>query len=83
MVHRKWCAHTNAIFDLEWNHHDNDDSLITGSGDQSIRLWKIDQLDQPVSTFRSHNGSVKTVSFQPGDPHCFASGARDGHLMGA
>ena len=38
MVERKWCAHTNAIFDLEWNHHDNDDSLITGSGDQSIRL---------------------------------------------
>jgi hypothetical protein len=49
MVQKRWRAHTNAICDLvAWNHADNDNSLITTSGDQSIGLWKLDRLDTPV-----------------------------------
>jgi WD40 repeat protein len=73
MVQKRWGAHTNAIFDLAWNHADNDNSLITASGDQSIRLWKLDRLDTPVSTFRGHNGSVKEVSFKTHDPRKLSS----------
>jgi WD40 repeat protein len=68
MAKKKWCAHTNAIFDLSWNHNDNDETMITASGDQSIRLWNLDRLDQAVSVFRGHVGSVKTVSFKTRDP---------------
>ena len=71
----RWRAHHNAIFSIEWIA--GRDAALTGSGDQTVRLWDM-TVEQEVSVFRGHTGSVKVVSSRPGDPHVFSSGARDG-----
>eukprot|EP00501_MAST-03F_sp_TOSAG23-6_P001169 GSMAST32.ASY1.ANO1.1213.1 assembled CDS len=74
----RWLAHANAVFDLKWT--DYDTKIITASGDQTARLFDI-ETRKLLLTFESHNGSVKSISTHPLNPHVYATGARDGHLM--
>eukprot|EP00941_MAST-03F_sp_MAST-3F-sp1_P004302 g4302.t1 len=74
----RWLAHANAIFDLAWA--DNDSKVVTGSGDQTARLFDV-QTGRLLLTFEGHNGSVKAVRPNPMNPHIFVTGARDGHMM--
>jgi denticleless len=75
-----WLAHANAIFDVEWNTMDNDNTMLTASGDQTIKLWDV-ATQAELCVFKGHKGSVKSLKFQPHNPHLFASGARDGHML--
>lgn len=70
-----WRAHHNAIFAIEWI--SGRDAVLTGSGDQTVRLWDV-TAQQQISVFRGHTGSVKAVSARLGEPHMFSSGGRDG-----
>eukprot|EP00966_Prymnesium_polylepis_P093736 2168752-Prymnesium_polylepis.1 len=64
----RWRAHHNAIFSIEWVR--GRDAMLTGSGDQSCRLWDMNTQDE-LLRFRGHTGSVKTVSCSPEEPAVF------------
>ena len=64
----RWRAHNNAIFAIEWLR--GRDAMLTGSGDQSCRLWDM-HTQQEVSYFRGHTGSVKAVSCSFTEPAVF------------
>ena len=57
-------AHENAIFDFCWNPISR--SIVTGSGDQTSILFDITSCSvTPVSIFRGHTASIKSVDFAP------------------
>ena len=66
-------GHTEPVYDLtsspdgKW--------LVTGSFDQSVRLWDANSL-QPVRTMLGHTGLVLTVAVSP-DSKLIASGSLD------
>ncbi|GAQ82389.1 hypothetical protein KFL_001100030 [Klebsormidium nitens] len=73
-----WQAHSNSIFDIAWLQ--NDTHLLTGSGDQVIRLWNL-EAQRCVQELRGHQGSIKSVCVQATQNNCLASGGRDGAIM--
>lgn len=87
-------THSNAIFDMQWTHsgaltHSGEESasvsaaadvLVTVSGDQTTRGWDIN-TQQCLFTLVGHEGSVKTVRVQPGQPSVLVTGARDGSVL--
>lgn len=57
-------AHENAIFDLCWAPSSR--QIITGSGDQTSVLLEIaSSYITPISVFRGHTASIKSVDFAP------------------
>lgn len=77
----KFRAHENAIFDFQWcdpamQQHSGEvtrdrtgpiaDLLITASGDQTLKVWDINQ-QECLYTLKGHKGSIKTVRMQPGN----------------
>ena len=75
----RWAAHDNAVFDARWCRGDR--SLLTASGDQTVRLWDV-ETEVVHRTFAGHRGSVKAVATRPEDAggDVFASCGRDGAL---
>lgn len=60
-------AHDNAVFDICWSPHAT--QIVTASGDQTAVLWDIGAASvNPVSIFRGHTASLKTVDFSPCNP---------------
>lgn len=55
------------------DHAQNDERMLTGSGDQCVHLWDT-KTAKGVGQFRGHNGSVKSICPHPLNPHVFASG---------
>ncbi len=76
-VDQEWRAHNNAIFDIDWT--PGEGSLLTASGDTSIRLWDVESEEQ-IAIFKGHNSSVKTVKYSDRSASLFASGSRDGSI---
>ncbi|RUS20186.1 WD40-repeat-containing domain protein [Endogone sp. FLAS-F59071] len=58
-------AHDNAIFDIKWK--DDDQALLTASGDQTARLWDTERREC-TAMFSGHRCSVKSASFNPSNP---------------
>ena len=57
-------AHENAIFDLCWA--PSSWQIITASGDQTSILFDIGTSSiNPISIFRGHSASIKSVDFSP------------------
>ena len=57
-------AHENAIFDLCWA--PKSWQIITASGDQTSILFDIGSSSiTPISIFRGHTASIKSVDFSP------------------
>lgn len=57
-------VHENAIFDICWS--PSSSRIVTGSGDQTSVLLDIGSSSiNPVSVFRGHTASIKTVDFSP------------------
>eukprot|EP00288_Rhodomonas_lens_P008930 CAMPEP_0177742490 /NCGR_PEP_ID=MMETSP0484_2-20121128/28686_1 /TAXON_ID=354590 /ORGANISM="Rhodomonas lens, Strain RHODO" /LENGTH=171 /DNA_ID=CAMNT_0019256821 /DNA_START=663 /DNA_END=1174 /DNA_ORIENTATION=- len=76
----KWMCHRNAIFDQAFS--DGDSLLATASGDQTIRVWNMDDREPELTaTLRGHKGSVKSVRFRPESQHEIVSGAREGSIV--
>jgi WD40 repeat protein len=69
-------AHDNALFTLKW--YDRDSKVISGSGDQSIRIHDV------VTGQATHQlqgvGSVKCIDTLAGDDNILISGSRDGKI---
>ena len=75
-VTSRWRAHKNAVFDVAWRHATGDDALVSVSGDQTCKLWALDRVSEPISTFEGHKGSIKRAVFRPDDAHVFATGKK-------
>ncbi|KAL3678620.1 hypothetical protein R1sor_021576 [Riccia sorocarpa] len=70
-----WMAHTNAVFDVCWTKDDT--HILTASGDQTIRLWDIENK-KGVGVMMGHSGSVKSICVHPSQSDTLVSGSRDG-----
>ncbi|KAL2609907.1 hypothetical protein R1flu_028480 [Riccia fluitans] len=70
-----WMAHTNAVFDVCWTKDDT--HILTASGDQTIRLWDIENK-KGVGVMTGHAGSVKSICVHPSQSDTLVSGSRDG-----
>ncbi|CAK9322544.1 unnamed protein product [Citrullus colocynthis] len=71
----EWEAHRNAVFDVCWIKDDT--QMITASGDQSMKLWDVQEMEC-IGTLRGHKGSVKSISSHPTNHDLIVSGSRDG-----
>lgn len=76
-VQGQHAIHPSAIFDVKW--YDNDSSMLTASGDQTVKIFDITQ-QQESRSFSGHNASVKSVCAMNDSPHTLASGSRDGSI---
>ena len=61
-----------CLLEQVW-HAQNDERMLTGSGDQCVHLWDTASA-RGVGQFRGHNGSVKSVCPHASNPFVFASG---------
>ncbi|XP_038905419.1 denticleless protein homolog [Benincasa hispida] len=71
----EWEAHRNAVFDVCWIKDDT--QMITASGDQSMKLWDVQEMEC-IGILRGHKGSVKSISSHPTNHDLILSGSRDG-----
>ncbi|KAA0057260.1 denticleless protein-like protein [Cucumis melo var. makuwa] len=71
----EWEAHRNAVFDVCWIKDDT--QMITASGDQSMKLWDVQEMEC-IGILRGHKGSVKSISSHPTNHDLIVSGSRDG-----
>ncbi|KAG7022711.1 Denticleless protein-like protein, partial [Cucurbita argyrosperma subsp. argyrosperma] len=71
----EWEAHRNAVFDVCWLKDDT--QMITASGDQSMKLWDVQEM-KCIGILRGHKGSVKSISSHPTNHDIIVSGSRDG-----
>ncbi|BGP40458.1 hypothetical protein JCM10450v2_004440 [Rhodotorula kratochvilovae] len=70
-------AHDNAVFDITWS---NDDQLLaTASGDHTVRLWDA-PTQSCVGVLAGHTCTIKSVSFDPHNPHMLSTASRDGSI---
>ncbi|CAM8902037.1 unnamed protein product [Rhodiola kirilowii] len=74
----EWIAHKNSIFDMCWIKDDT--QILTGSGDQTIKLWDVEDK-KCLGEFTGHTGSVKSLCSHPFNPDLFVSGSRDGSFV--
>ena len=75
-------GHTASIFSMEFS--DDGTLLISGGGDQTVRLWSIDQdLVEWNSTAMEtkHDNSVVCLAFSPDNQRIFSGGMDKGVLI--
>jgi denticleless len=77
-VKRRFLAHDNAVFDVQWSRGST--RLVTASGDGTARLFDVETAAE-LGAFAFHRGTVKAVAVRPGSGgDVFASCGRDGAL---
>lgn len=69
-------GHTEAILHVGFS--PDGKSLVSGSGDTTVRLWDV-ETSTPKTTFKGHSNWVLAVAFSP-DGKFVASGGMDGEL---
>ncbi|KAL7340129.1 hypothetical protein BJY59DRAFT_760462 [Rhodotorula toruloides] len=71
-------AHASAIFDVRWS---RDDSVLAiAGGDHTVRL--VDSATQTcVGVLSGHTGTVKSMSWDPHNPHILSTASRDGSIL--
>ncbi|KAL4034731.1 hypothetical protein IC575_003397 [Cucumis melo] len=77
-------AHNADLHCVDWNPHD-DNLIITGSADNSIRLFDRRNLTSngvgsPIYKFEGHKAAVLCVQWSPDKSSVFGSSAEDGLL---
>jgi len=56
-------AHSNEVLCCDFNKYEN--LIVTGSTDNTIKLWDLRQVSSPVSMLFGHRYPVKKVKFSP------------------
>lgn len=69
-------AHINEIFALDFSYHD-EFLLLSGGGDNLVKLWDIRKFVRPVHEFESHTDKVLRVEWNPNNETLFASSGED------
>ncbi len=70
-------AHDDAVTALTFSV--DDDHLLSASIDRRIRLWDVNQANQPIATFVGHQSSITGISFTQ-SPNHIVSSSLDGTL---
>jgi len=75
-------AHSQELCGLKWS---TDGSyLASGGNDNTLKVWNLNQSNDPKYVFRQHSAAVKAVAWCPyeGYNHILASGggSADGHI---
>lgn len=73
---RVFKGHTGSVISLDWS---KNNFLITGSMDNTAKLWHIDH-DDCLKSFKL-NDFVTSLKFHPTDDRFFVSGSLDGRLL--
>lgn len=70
-------AHTKEVLALAYRPDGR--QLVTGSGDHTARLWRMNGTDRPVeeAVLAGHGDDVRTVAYRP-DGRLLATGSADG-----
>lgn len=56
--------HRDSVMSISWNkHHKN--ALLTGSADNSVKLWDVNSGVKCIKTFSNHQGKVQCVQWNP------------------
>ncbi|KAG2736293.1 hypothetical protein G9P44_000383 [Scheffersomyces stipitis] len=66
--------HKSEGYALTWF---GNDSFISGSNDSQIALWSLDKPSTPIQLFKSHNGAVNDISYNPNFVSIFGSVSDD------
>ncbi|EAU84535.2 cell division cycle protein cdt2 [Coprinopsis cinerea okayama7 len=74
---KKLHSHQNGVFQVKWS--EDDETVATCSGDQSIRITNI-ETSAITHVLRGQTSTVKVVSWDPAHRHLLASGSRDGTI---
>ncbi|KAJ3173410.1 peroxisomal targeting signal 2 receptor [Geranomyces variabilis] len=72
---RNWSEHTREVFSVNWNLV-NKDAFITGSWDQTIKLWKP-EAPQSLMTWQEHTHCIYQTVWSPASGETFASASGD------
>lgn len=70
-------AHEADVNVLDWSYFD-ENILLTGGEEGSVRLWDLRNTQTPLKAFQYHKESVTSVRFSPNEPTVFASLSSDG-----
>lgn len=66
-----------GCFDVAWSEV-NDNILVTGQGDGTIKFWDVKKNDSfPISSLKAHAGEVYGVSWNIHQPNLILSGSHD------
>jgi WD40 repeat protein len=75
---KTWKAHNDQIYDIRFS---PDGSVIaSASADKTIKLWKLDRLNNQPFRILSLNSWVRSISFAPKDKNHLVSGSQDGDI---
>jgi WD40 repeat protein len=67
-------GHDGEVWSVKFNHDGH--TLISASGDRTVRLWNLRQPGAEPTILRGHQGNVTSVAFSP-DGTTVASGSSD------
>lgn len=70
-------SHKNGVFQVKWN--EDDDSIASCSGDQSIRITNI-ETSTITHVLRGQFSTIKCISYDRSHRQLLASGSRDGTI---
>lgn len=76
-IRQRWQGHSNAIFEGIWS--DNDRKILSGSGDQTIRVWDVER-SRMTHELRGHVGSVKSIDCLQSNQNIVSTASRDGSI---
>jgi len=67
-------CHEREIYTVDWSYNN---IIATGSGDDSIKLWKMNEETQKFellqTILKAHNNDINCVSWNPTDPNLLIS----------
>jgi WD40 repeat protein len=73
---RAFQGHQNGVLSVVFS--PDGKRLVSGSDDQTVRLWQVDS-GREIRTFRGHQNGVMSVAFSP-DGKSIASSSFDGSI---